>query len=123
MRSVTVFIFVASLLLAGCTKKNLSLEDDQFKFVNEQARKCVDTLSKSVKENNEPYTFSFAYYVSMLSVPVINASYTKSEKHGIPYFIAPTRDKNNPGSAWRECMSEHNALDPNILFPEYNEIE
>lgn len=119
MRSVTVFIVVVSLSLVGCAKKHILPKDERFEFVNEQAKKCVAILLKLAKDNNEPYTFNFAYYVTTVTVPVINASYSQSEKRAIPYFIAPTRDNNYPGSTWQVCMSRHKALDPNIQLPEY----
>lgn len=121
MRLVTVFIVFVSLLLTGCAKKHISPEDERFEFVNEQAKKCVATLLQLAKDNNEPYTFNFAYYVTTVTVPVINASYSQSEKRAIPYFIVPTRDNNHAGSTWQVCMSRHRALDPNIQLPKYQD--
>lgn len=118
VKKVTLIIIAGSSLLVGCTNKNSSFEDPQFKFVYEESIKCSEKLSKLVIANNEPYTFSFAYYVSSQTVPVINANFTQSEKLAISYFIAPTRDNHVSGSAWRACMSEHGALVSNIQFPE-----
>ncbi|EKT64625.1 hypothetical protein [Providencia burhodogranariea] len=123
MKLITVFTLIASLLLSGCMSKKASFDQGTFEFVNTQAKDCVEKLSELAAENNEPYTFSFAYYVSSTSVPMINSQYTQSKKIGIPYFISPSRDNNHPGSAWRVCMSRHRALDPNILLPEYQESE
>lgn len=120
MKGIIALIVMLSLSLIGCSKQKLSPVYEQFMWVKIESTACSEKLYEKVKNNNAPYTFSFAYYIISQTTPVLNASFTQSEKRSVSYFISPIIDNNNPGSAWRACMAEKNIPMSHFIFLEIN---
>ncbi|HHL2502271.1 TPA: hypothetical protein ACQ301_004401 [Yersinia enterocolitica] len=117
--SLFIPCFLAAFV-AGCTtslhtEENF-LVDTMFDRVNHMAKSCVTKLSKMSAKNDDKHILTFAFYVSSQTVPVVKSDYTQSVKIAIPYFIADSLDNGEPGSAWRNCMREHQALVAQIKY-------
>lgn len=117
MRFNLVISILVATFITGCTLNKKLETGTKYEKISRIAEDCVTELSKKAMGMDGKYVFTFAFYVHKQSAPVINGIYTKSEKTGIPYFIATSLDNGDPGSAWRNCMSYHDALVAQIEFP------
>lgn len=111
------FTTIGALLLSGCMNNQNTPEIERFMYIENIAKNCADQLSMKVIDKKEFYTFSFAYYMVKKVVPVQRVEYVQTVKWPIPYFIAPSIDLQDEGSAWRQCMKNKNVLSRNILYP------
>ena len=108
-------ITVTGVLVAGCTTQNdLSPQEKKYQRVNASARECAEevknkTIELTVKGMSTRVHWTTVQYV-------VTGSDGTENLRTVEYRTSTILDNGAPGSAWRLCMKNEDALVPELKF-------
>ena len=108
-------ITVASVLVAGCaTQNDLSPQEKKYQRVNTSARQCAEDVKNKTIELTAKGMSTHVHWTTVQYV--FTGSDGKESLRTVEYRTSTVLDNGAPGSAWRQCMQNDDALVPELKF-------